>query len=88
MPRDHRIGFDQNECFGPVLPYPPKDHPEQPIGSMQLGARLLALVNGELLPKYDGFQAQSVAGDYKCQTYARTADRSVNINLMLLGDRS
>ncbi len=31
-------------------------HPEQPIRWTQLGVRLLALVNGELLPKRDRFQ--------------------------------
>src|SRR3982750_4478076 len=46
MPRDYRIGLDENECFGPVGPDPTNNHPEQPIESIQLGARLFAFVNG------------------------------------------
>src|SRR3954453_11836582 len=51
MPRDYRIGLDQNECFGPVVPDPTNDYPEQAIESIQLGARLPAFVNGKLLSK-------------------------------------
>ena len=54
MPRDHRFGLDENECFGPVGPDLTNDHPEQAIESIQLGARLLALVHGKLLSKSCG----------------------------------
>src|SRR3954462_14298966 len=39
--------------------------PEEPIGLLQLGARLLALVNRKLLPKSYGLQRQCAAGDHK-----------------------
>src|SRR3954471_123674 len=58
MPRDHRFGLDENECFGPVGPDPTNDHPEQAIESIQLGGRLFALVNGKLLSKSDRLQCQ------------------------------
>src|SRR5947209_1692187 len=35
MPRDHRFGLDENECFGPVGPDLTDDHPEQAIESIQ-----------------------------------------------------
>src|SRR4051795_13487495 len=54
MPRNYGLGLDQNESFRPVSPDLPKHQPEQPIGSMQFGARLLSLIHRELLPKSDG----------------------------------
>jgi hypothetical protein len=66
MPRDYRIGLDQNECFGPVVPDPTNDYPEQAIESIQLGARLPAFVNGKLLSK---------SGRLHCQTVPRNQER-------------
>lgn len=60
MPRDYRVGLDQNESFGPVAPNTPNDNPEQPVELIQLGARLLPFVNGELLAKSDGLHCQTV----------------------------
>src|SRR3954454_127192 len=65
MPRDYRIGLDENECFGPVGPDPTNDHPEQAIQSIQLGARLLALVNGKLLSKSSRLHCQAVPRNEK-----------------------
>jgi hypothetical protein len=65
MPRDHRFGLDENECFGPVGPDLTNDHPEQAIESIQLGARLPALVNSKLLSKRDRLQCQTVPRDQK-----------------------
>src|SRR3954447_11912025 len=53
MPRDHRFGLDENECFGPAGPDLTNDHPEQAIESIQLGVRLRTLVNIKLLSKSD-----------------------------------
>src|ERR1700759_2086804 len=53
MPRDHRIGLDENECFGPVAPHPTNDDPEQAIEWIQLGTWLFAFVHGKLLSKND-----------------------------------
>ena len=65
MPRDYRIGLDENECFGPVGPDPTNDHPEQAIESIQLGARLFALVNGKLLSKSNRLHCQTVPRNQK-----------------------
>ena len=51
MPRDYRVRLDENESFGPIIPDPPNDNPEQPIESIQLGARLFPFVNSKLLAK-------------------------------------
>jgi hypothetical protein len=51
MPRDYRIGVDENESFGLVAPHRPNDTTEQPIESIQLGVRLFAFVKGKLLAK-------------------------------------
>jgi hypothetical protein len=59
------MGLDENKSFGPVRPDPPKQNPEQPIGSMQLQARLLALIDRKLLPKSYCLQRQNVAGNHK-----------------------
>jgi hypothetical protein len=31
MPGHYRVGLDENESFGPVVPNTPNDNPEQPI---------------------------------------------------------
>ena len=46
--------------LGPVAPYPPNDNPEQPIESIQLGARLFPFVNDKLLVKGDRLHCQRV----------------------------
>jgi hypothetical protein len=43
--------LDENESFGPIIPDPPNDNPEQPIESIQSGARPFPFVNSELLAK-------------------------------------
>jgi hypothetical protein len=58
MPSDDSIRFNEDESVGPVVPHLPNDNPEQPIGSTQFGIRLLALVNGQLLPKRDCLQCE------------------------------
>jgi hypothetical protein len=69
MPRDHRFGLDENERFGPVRPDPRKNDPEQAIKSIQLGARLFALVKGKSLSKGDRLQSSCV-GAYKHAGFA------------------
>src|SRR3954454_14836381 len=65
MPRDHRSGLDENECFGPVGADPTNDHPEKAVEWIHLGARPFALVNGKLLSKSDRLQCQTVPRDQK-----------------------
>src|SRR5437764_1870011 len=75
MPRDYRIGLDENECFGPVGPDPTNDHPEQAIEPIQLGARLFAFVHGKLLSKSSRLHCQTVPRNEKRSTYASVANR-------------
>ncbi len=63
MPRDHRIGLDEKECFGPVAPDPTDGHPEQAIESIQPGTWLLAFVHAKLLSKNDRLHCQTVSRD-------------------------
>ena len=60
MPGNHGFRLDEDQGFGPALPEPAKDNPEQPIGAIQSGAGLLPLEDGELLAKSDGFQGEFV----------------------------
>jgi hypothetical protein len=60
MPQDYGVRFDQNQGIGPIRPQPPQRNPEQSIESVQLRARLLALINGKLLPKGGSLQAEIV----------------------------
>ena len=60
MPGDYRVRLDENESFGPITPDPPNDNPEQPIESIQLGARVLAFVNRKLLAKSGRLHCQTV----------------------------
>ena len=43
MPRDYRVGLDENECFGPVGPDPTNDHPERAIEPISIGVMIAAL---------------------------------------------
>src|SRR4051812_3327925 len=84
MPRDYRIGLDENECFGPVGPDPRNDHSEQAIDWIQLGARLFAFVHGKLLSKSDRLHCQTPPRDQERPTYASVANRAVIITPMLI----
>jgi hypothetical protein len=43
MPGNHSIWLDNDQILRPLSPQPPEYNPEQPIESVQLGARPLAL---------------------------------------------
>ena len=49
MPRDHGLRSYDDQRVGPTWPYPSQRNPEQPIETLQSGARLLPLIYGELL---------------------------------------
>ena len=70
-----------------VVPDPPNDNPEQPIGSTQLGARPFAFVNGKLLAKSGRLHCQTVPryqkcphvrqhGQYKCNHHSDATQQS------------
>jgi len=59
MPGDYRVGLDENESFGPVVPHPPNDNPEQPIELIQLGAYVSVCK-----PQVAGEEQQSPLLDY------------------------
>jgi hypothetical protein len=61
MPRDYRVGLDENEGFGPIVSNAPNDNPEQPIELIQLGARLFPFVKRKLLAKSGGLHCQTVS---------------------------
>src|SRR3954447_23305170 len=84
MPRDYRIGLDENECFGPVGPDPTNNHPEQPIESIQLGARLFAFVNGGCCRRAPASIARQCRAIRNARTYASVASRAVIITPMLI----
>jgi hypothetical protein len=65
MPGNHGLRLDDDEGFGPALPQPAEDHPEQPIEAIQFGPGLLPLEDGELLAKSDGFQGEFVTWQQK-----------------------
>lgn len=56
----NRVGLDENESFGPVVPNAPNDNPEQPVELIQLGRRLFPFLNGKLLAKSCGLHCQTV----------------------------
>ena len=60
MPGNHGLRLDDDQGFGPALPQPAEDNPEQPIEAIQFGPGLLPLEDGELLAKSDGFQGEFV----------------------------
>src|SRR3954453_4546243 len=78
MPRDYRIGLDENECFGPTGPDPTNDHPEQAIKSIQLGARVFAFVHGKLLSKSGRLHCQTVPRDQERPHVRRYREQSRN----------
>src|SRR5689334_1047309 len=49
MPRDYRVGLDENESFGPIIPDPPNDNPEQPIESIQLGGAAVSVCKPQVV---------------------------------------
>jgi hypothetical protein len=66
MPGDYGVRFDQNSGIGPIRPQPPQRNREQSIESVQLRARLLALINGKLLRKGSSLQSETVARNQAC----------------------
>src|SRR3954449_4495708 len=84
MPRDYRIGLDENECFGPVGPDPTNDHPEQAIEPIQLGARLFAFVHGKCCRRAAASIARRCRAIRNARTYASIANRAVIITPMLI----
>jgi hypothetical protein len=58
MPGNHGLRLDDDQGFGPALPQPAEDNPEQPIEAIQFGPGLLPLEDGELLAKSDGFSGR------------------------------
>ena len=49
LPADHRIGLDDDEGVGPVVPGVAKEHPEYPIRRSQSGSGVPLLEDGRLL---------------------------------------
>jgi hypothetical protein len=84
MPSDDRIGFHENECFGPVAPDPTNHHPEQAIESIQLGAWPLAFVHGKLLSKSDRLHCQTVSRDQERPYVPQHREQSSHHQLMLI----
>ena len=76
MPRDYRIGLDENKCFGPVGPDPTNDQPEQAIEWIQLGAWLFAFVHGKLLSKSDRLHCETVPRDQKSSQVRQHREQS------------
>jgi hypothetical protein len=87
MPGHSRVGLDENESVGPVIPYPANDNPEQPIESIQLGARSLPFVNGKLMAKSGRLHCRLCRALRNARTYVSMANRNVTITLMLLSSR-
>lgn len=58
VPAKHRLWFDDDESRAPTRPVSAEPDPEEPVTALQLGARNLALVDGELLPKGDDFEQE------------------------------
>ncbi len=93
MPRNHRVGPDENECFGPVGPDPTNDQPEQAIQSIQLGARLFALVNRQVAVAGRPTPLPNGSAQFgNARKYARIANRPVvitpNANRLCLGSEA
>lgn len=72
MPGNHGLRLDNDQGFGPALPQPAEDNPEQPIEAMQFGPGLLPLEDGELLAKSDGFQGEFVTWQKKVEWHSST----------------
>jgi len=48
MPGNHGLRLDDDQGFGPALPQPAEDNPEQPIEAIQFGPGLLPLEDGRV----------------------------------------
>jgi hypothetical protein len=84
MPRDHRIGLDQSECFRPVGPDPTNDHPEQAIKSAQPRARLFAFTDGNLFRRATDFIASRCRALRNILMYASAISRIGIVNPILI----
>ena len=65
MPGNRGLRLDDGQGFGPAVPHPAEDNPEQPIQATQFGPGLLPLEGGELLAKSEGFQGEYVTLEKK-----------------------
>jgi len=65
MPGNDGLRLDDDQGFGPTLPQPAEDNPEQPIEAIQFVLGALPLEDGELLAKSDGFQGEFVTWQKK-----------------------
>jgi hypothetical protein len=56
MPPHHSLWADDHEGLLPTRPKPVRENPEELIKHVQLGPRVFALENGELLPENEIFE--------------------------------
>lgn len=85
MPGNHSLRLDDDQGFGPALPQPAEDNPEQPIEAIQFGPGLLPLEDGELLAKSDGFRGEFVTSQKKRPQVSRHRSGKGNHGSILAG---
>src|SRR3954454_15534225 len=62
MPTDHGFRLDENQRGCPVRPDGAQGDPKEAIGAVEMGTRVLAFEDGELLAEGENLQRGVVAG--------------------------
>jgi hypothetical protein len=66
VPRDHCCWFDQDQSIGPTRIAATKCDPEEPVETIESGARLFSFEDGELLAQGHRLQSQPMTWQKEC----------------------